>query len=73
MRNPDLPSGFTRRLSLLIDSEWSPEQALAVFESLSDLCKRLSMQYGFENPPPWQDPRSSPVAEDCALSDDPPF
>ncbi|MHB1609045.1 MAG: hypothetical protein ACYCXX_10525 [Acidiferrobacter thiooxydans] len=49
MRNPDLPCGFTRRLSLLINSEWSPEQALAVFELLGDLRKRLSMQYGFES------------------------
>lgn len=74
MRNPDLPCGFTRRLSLLINSEWSPEQALAVFELLGDLRKRLSMQYGFESPPFWQDPRSSPAAEeDDTQSDDPPF
>ena len=50
------------------------KQALAVFESQGDLRKRLSMQYGFERPPFWQDPRPSPAAEeDDTPSDDPPF
>ncbi|WP_408379442.1 hypothetical protein [Paraburkholderia sp. RL18-085-BIA-A] len=36
-----MPSGIVRGLDFLIDANWSPEQALAVFELLSDLRANL--------------------------------
>jgi len=39
------PSGLTRGLALLIDPEWSPEQALAVIELLDDLRDRIWAHY----------------------------
>ena len=40
-----MPSGIVRGLDFLIDANWSPEQALAVFELLSDLRARIWMHY----------------------------
>ena len=37
MKAPPLPSGRTRGLSFVVPEDWSPEQALAVFELLDDL------------------------------------
>jgi len=47
-RRTHLPSGLSRGLDLLIDAEWSPQQAFAVFELLSDLRARIWMRYGVE-------------------------
>ncbi|MEX3968892.1 hypothetical protein AB4Y45_42085 [Paraburkholderia sp. EG287A] len=47
-RRTHLPSGLSRGLDFLIDAEWSPQQALAVFELLSDLRARIWMCYGVE-------------------------
>lgn len=41
-----LPSGLTQGLDFLIDADWTPEQALAVFELLDDLRERISDRYG---------------------------
>lgn len=43
-----LPSGIRDGLDFLIDPHWSPQQALAVFELLSDLRARIWMHYGAE-------------------------
>ena len=47
-RRAHLPSGLSRGLELLIDADWSPQQAFAVFELLSDLRARIWMRYGAE-------------------------
>ena len=47
-RRTHLPSGLSFGLDFLIDTTWSPEQALAVFELLSDLRARIWMRYGVE-------------------------
>lgn len=39
------PSGLTRGLDVLINAEWTPAQALAVFELLDDLRDRLWAHY----------------------------
>ena len=43
-----LPSGIVRGLDFLIDGDWTPERALAVFELLSDLRARIWMRYSTE-------------------------
>jgi len=40
-----MPSGIVRGLDFLIDDNWSPEQALAVFELLGDLRARIWIHY----------------------------
>ncbi|WP_321928665.1 hypothetical protein [Paraburkholderia guartelaensis] len=47
-RRTHLPSGLSCGLDFLIDAEWSPQQAFAVFELLSDLRARIWMRYGVE-------------------------
>ena len=39
------PSGLRRGLELLVDPNWSPEQALAVIELLDDLRDRIWSHY----------------------------
>jgi hypothetical protein len=39
------PSGLLHGLELLIDSHWSPDQALAVIELLDDLRDRICTHY----------------------------
>ncbi|MEM5386844.1 hypothetical protein VSR68_25095 [Paraburkholderia phymatum] len=43
---PLLLNRTSSRLDLLIDADWSPQQAFAVFELLSDLRARIWMRYG---------------------------
>ncbi|MDX9741930.1 hypothetical protein [Aromatoleum aromaticum] len=45
MKRPHQPSGLHRGLELLIDPQWSPEQALAVIELLDDLRDRIWSHY----------------------------
>ena len=45
MKYPHQPSGLQRGLPLLIDSDWTPEQAQAVFEVLDDLRERIWEHY----------------------------
>ena len=42
------PSGLQHGLQLLIDPDWSPEQALAVIELLDDLRDRIWAHYEFD-------------------------
>ncbi|HRP95116.1 MAG TPA: hypothetical protein PL143_02605 [Rhodocyclaceae bacterium] len=39
------PSGLTHGLEMLIDPNWSPEQAVAVIELLDDLRSRIWSRY----------------------------
>lgn len=39
------PSGLTIGLDFMIDSDWTPEQALAVVELLDDLKDRILLHY----------------------------
>jgi hypothetical protein len=43
---PLLPSGLQRGLPFLIPADWTPEQALAVFELLDDLLAVITDVYG---------------------------
>ncbi|TCG04602.1 hypothetical protein BZM27_39750 [Paraburkholderia steynii] len=47
-RRTHLPSGLFSGLDFLIDTNWSPQQALAVYELLDDLRARILMRYGDE-------------------------
>ncbi len=40
------PSGLSSGLSFTVDSTWTPEQALAVWELLDDLRDRIWTHYG---------------------------
>lgn len=39
------PSGLNQGLSMLVDANWSPDQALAVIELLDDLRERIRTHY----------------------------
>lgn len=45
MKAPPLPSGRTRGLSFVVPDDWTPEQALAVFEMLDDLRELICARY----------------------------
>ena len=45
MKNYYQPSGLNTGLDFLIDKNWTPEQALAVFELLEDLRERIFNHY----------------------------
>ena len=45
MKTYHQPSGLTKGLDFLIDSDWTPEQALAVVELLDDLRDRIFEHY----------------------------
>jgi len=47
MKTYHQPSGLTIGLDFLIDSDWTPEQALAVVELLDDLKERILVHYQF--------------------------
>ena len=45
MKTYHQPSGLTTGLDFLIDSDWTPEQALAVVDLLDDLKDRILLHY----------------------------
>ena len=45
MKTYQQPSGLTKGLDFLIDSDWTPKQALAVVELLDDLRDRIFAHY----------------------------
>ena len=45
MKNYYQPSGLNTGLEFLIDKNWTPEQALAVFELLDNLRERIFNHY----------------------------
>lgn len=46
--NSHLPSGLERGIAFIIQDDWSPEQALAVFELLDDLREVICNRYQLE-------------------------
>ena len=64
------PSGLRRGLDVLIDPDWSPEQALAVIELLDDLRHRIEAHYA---PVLQQQRRDDRVTQHDANITDPPF
>ena len=48
IRHLHLPSGITHGIPLLIDANWSPEQAMAVVELLGDLREQIWRHYGLQ-------------------------
>lgn len=63
-RRTPLPSGLSCGRDLLTDANWSPEQALAVFELLDDLRARIWSRYCDELQALLQE-RRSPPEDDC--------
>ena len=63
-RRTPLPSGLSCGLDFLIDANWSPEQALAVFELLDDLRARIWWRYYEELQALLRERRSLP-SNDC--------
>ncbi|KVW62287.1 hypothetical protein [Burkholderia ubonensis] len=61
---PLLPWGRRRGLSFLLPDDWTPEQAFAVFELLSDLRARIWMRYGVELHELIREQRSPPIDAD---------
>ncbi|MFI4940220.1 MAG: hypothetical protein ACHP7O_07765 [Burkholderiales bacterium] len=45
IRHLHLPSGITHGIPLLINADWSPEQAIAVVELLDDLREQICRHY----------------------------
>lgn len=75
MKPSPLPSGRQRGIPFILPDDWTPEQALAVFELLDDLRERIWDQYQI----PIQDllreqclPLASADASNASTSD-PPF
>ena len=64
------PSGINQGLELLIDPNWSPEQALAVIELLDDLRDRIWAHYKIDLQQRLSDER---VTHDDITISDPPF
>ncbi|OJA84449.1 hypothetical protein [Burkholderia ubonensis] len=63
-RRTQLPSGLSHGLDFLIDADWSPQQAFAGFELLSDLRARIWMRYGVELRELIREQRSPPTDAD---------
>ena len=70
MKRSHPPSGLLRGLEFLIDPDWSPEQALAVFELVDDLRDRIWSHYERVLQQKLHDDR---VTRLCLDSTEPPF
>lgn len=70
MKNYHQPSGLHRGLDLLIDPNWSPDQAMAVIELLDDLRDRIWSHYEFALV---QTLREDRITHRDVVMDDPPF
>jgi len=64
------PSGIKQGLELLIDPNWSPDQALAVIELLDDLRDRIWAHYEIALQQKLRDER---VTSNKIVISDPPF
>jgi hypothetical protein len=64
------PSGINQGLELLIDPNWSPDQAMAVFELLDDLRDRIWAHYEVALQQKFRDERITEYDVDIS---DPPF
>ncbi|KVM89681.1 hypothetical protein [Burkholderia stagnalis] len=72
MSRPLLPSGRRRGLPFAVPDDWTPEQALAVFELLEDLLAVVTDFYGVQLHELLREQRS-PEAHGRARERDPPF
>ena len=70
MKGYHQPSGLQRGLDLLIDPNWSPDQAMAVIELLDDLRDRICSHYEFALV---QKLREDRITHQHVVIDDPPF
>ena len=70
MKRHHQPSGLLRGLELLIDSDWSPDQAMAVVELLDDLRDRIWAHYELVLLERFREDR---VTHHNVVIDDPPF
>jgi hypothetical protein len=70
---PHQPSGLQSGLSFLIDANWTPEQALAVFELLDDLRDRIWLQYASQIQAILKEQRSDTGNGNVTIAADPPF
>ena len=70
-----LPSGLQRGIPFIIPDDWSPEQALAVFELLDDLRHIIWECYQFQIQELLQEQRYTNIASesDSVEESDPPF
>jgi hypothetical protein len=64
------PSGIQQGLELLIDPNWSPDQAMAVIELLDDLRDRICAHYEIALQQKFRDERITEYDVDIS---DPPF
>lgn len=72
MNRPLLPSGRRRGLPFVVPDDWTPEQALAVFELLEDLLAVVTDFYGAQLHDLLHEQRF-PEAHDRTRKRDPPF
>ena len=70
MRTHHQPSGITQGLELLIDPNWTPAQAMAVFELLDDLRDLIWTRYQVVLQEEYANDR---VTHDDIPNTDPPF
>ena len=70
MKRYHQPSGIRQGLELLIDQNWSPDQALAVIELLDDLRDRIWSHYEIALQQKLRDER---ITRYNAVISDPPF
>ena len=73
MTRPHQPSGLQHGLSFLIDPEWTPEQALAVYELLDDLRERIWNHYLLPIQALLQEQRDTCDTDHPSTPLDPPF
>ncbi|WP_371287152.1 hypothetical protein, partial [Burkholderia sp. NFACC33-1] len=72
MNPPLLPSGRRRGLPFVVPDDWTPEQALAVFELLEDLLAVVTDFYGAQLHELLHEQRF-PEVHDRTRERDPPF
>jgi hypothetical protein len=70
MTPPILPSGLQRGISFTLPDNWTPAQALAVFELLDDLRQVVADHYMIQIQALLQEQRQY---ANCALDSDKPF
>ena len=70
MKHYHPPSGITQGLELLIDPNWSPDQAMAVIDLLDDLRDRIWAHYEIDLQKKLRDER---VTRHDVVISDPPF
>lgn len=70
MKHHPQPSGLRRGLDLLIDPDWSVEQAAAVIEPLGDLRERIWAHYELELHQYYREQHQTPFDP---TDDNPPF